>query len=166
MKRHLIPALFLLFALGDASADSRQSCAAASGSFVSGVVVKGPKFAHGQYRQGVELSHTHLKLRADQDGLVYDVAIDNVFASGYQPGQQTVPAPIDTIGVNDRLELCGQLYDRGIGIHFVHTNCGARPTQLRPDGWIRVLDRQGRAGDNLEANMRFCPLFGSHRRGR
>jgi hypothetical protein len=156
----------LLLAMGEASADNRQSCAAASGSYVSGVVVKGPKFTHGQFRQGIELSHTHLKLRADQDGQVYDVAIDNVFASGYQPGQSGVPAPIDAIRVNDRLELCGELYDRGVGIHFVHTNCGARPTPAHPDGWIRQLDGQGRAGPNLEANTSFCPLFGSHRRGR
>jgi hypothetical protein len=165
MKRSLL-AFALLLAIGDAAADSRQSCAAASGSFVSGVVVKGPKFAHGQYRKGIELSHTHLKLRADQDGQVYDVAIDNVFASGYQPGQQSVPAPIDAIRVDDRLELCGQLYDRGVGIHFVHTNCGAPPTPAHPDGWIHVLDRQGRASPNLESNTSFCPLFGSHRRTR
>jgi hypothetical protein len=165
MKRSLI-ALCLLLAMGQAWADDRQACAAASGSYVSGVVVKGPKFAHGQYRQGIELSHTHLKLRADQDGQVYDVAIDNVFASGYQPGQRGVPAPIDAIRVNDRLEMCGQLYDRGVGIHFVHTNCGARPTPAHPDGWLRLVDGQGRAGSNLESSTTFCPLFGGRRHSR
>jgi hypothetical protein len=165
MKRIVLG--ILLAAIGStAISDERQSCQAANGSYVSGVVVQGPKFVHGQYRQGVELSHTHLKLRADQDGQVYDVAIDNVFASGYQPGTPVVPAPIDTIRVSDRLALCGQLYDRGVGIHFVHTNCGEAPSSSHPDGWIRVVDRSGRAGPNLESSTSYCPLFAHGRRRR
>ena len=160
-------ALVLAAACGTAAADDRQACGAADGSFLTGQVVAGPTFAHGQFRQGVELSHTHLKLRADQDGLVYDVAIDNVFANGYRQGQTGVPAPIDTIREGDHLELCGQLYDRGVGIHFVHDNCGAAPSANHPDGWIRVVDGSGAAGPNLEAGTAFCALFGqsrSHRR--
>jgi hypothetical protein len=165
MKRHLF-ALALVAASSLAWADGGQACQAASGSYLTGVVVKGPKFAHGQFRQGVELSHTHLKLRADQDGRVYDVAIDNVFANGYQPGRSEVPAPISDIRVNDRLELCGQLYDRGVGIHFVHSNCGQFPSPNRPDGWIRMVDARGRASPNLEANASYCPLFERGRRRR
>jgi opacity protein-like surface antigen len=164
--KYIVLAVLLAAASSAAMADERQACQAADGAYLSGVVVKGPKFAHGQYRQGVELSHTHLKLRADQDGQVYDVAIDNVFANGYQPGSRDVPAPIDTIRVNDRLSLCGQLYDRGVGIHFVHTNCGQPPSSSRPDGWIRVVDGSGRAGPNLESNTNFCPLFNHGRRRR
>lgn len=164
MKRHLL-ALALLAAASAAFADDRQACAAASGSYVSGTVVKGPKFTHGQFRKGVELSHTHLKLRADQDGQVYDVAIDNVFASGYQPDRAEVPAPIDAIREGDKLALCGQLYDRGVGIHFVHTNCGETPSPARPDGWLRVVDGGGRAGPNLESSTNYCPLFGRGARG-
>jgi hypothetical protein len=161
--------IFLMLTLATASAlamaDATQDCAAGSGSYVSGVVVKGPKFAHGQYRQGVELSHTHLKLRSDQDGQVYDVAIDNVFASGYDPEERTVPAPIDRIRQGDRIEACGQLYDRGVGIHFVHNNCGERPTGAHPDGWIKIVDARGNASANLESNTRYCGLF-QHHRGR
>ncbi|MGZ5199516.1 MAG: hypothetical protein ACXWC4_07060 [Telluria sp.] len=163
MKRIVLGVL--LAVIGSAAmADDRQVCQAADGSYLSGVVVLGPKFVHGQYRQGVELSHTHLKLRADQDGQVYDVAIDNVFANGYQQNQRDVPAPINGIRVNDRLALCGQLYDRGVGIHFVHTNCGQAPSSNHPDGWIRVVDASGRAGPNLEGNTSFCPLFARGRR--
>jgi hypothetical protein len=165
MKRHLF-AMVLLAASSHAWADGRQACDAAMGSYLTGVVVKGPKFTHGQFRGGVELSHTHLKLRAEQDGRVYDVAIDNVFANGYQPGQREVPAPISDIRVNDRLELCGQLYDRGVGIHFVHSNCGKFPSPNRPDGWIRVVGAGGRTSPNLEGNMSYCPLFERGRRGR
>jgi hypothetical protein len=165
MKRFVFAVL--LAAVGSAAmADERQACQAADGSYLTGVVVKGPKFVHGQYRQGVELSHTHLKLRADQDRQVYDVAIDNVFANGYQQGGREVPAPIDTIREGDRLALCGELYDRGVGIHFVHTNCGETPSASHPDGWIRIVDGSGRAGPNLEGNTSFCPLFVHGRRRR
>jgi hypothetical protein len=154
-------ALLLGAACGSALADDRQTCAAADGSYLTGQVVNGPKFAHGQFRQGVELSHTHLKVRADQDGRVYDVAIDNVFANGYRQGERGVPAPLDAIREGDRVQLCGQLYERGVGIHFVHTNCGARPTDDHPDGWLKVVDGRGATGPNLEAGTGFCGLFGS-----
>lgn len=143
--------------------DVAQSCAAAGGSLVTGVIVKGPKFAHGQFRKGVELSHTHLKVKADRDGQVYDVAIDNVFANGYREGGRDVPAPLDALHTGQRLALCGQLYDRGVGIHFVHTNCGQTPAANRPDGWIRVVDARGVAGPNLEANGSECALFDNDR---
>lgn len=163
---HLLCAgLALLAATASARADNAQACRAAAGSFLTGVVVAPPRFAHGQFRKGVELSHTHLTLRADQDGRQYDVAIDNVFASGYQPRGHGggVPAPLDAIRVNDRLELCGQLYTRGgPGIHWVHTNCGKQPQPNRPDGWIKHLAANGKAGDNLEGNMDNCSLFQSH----
>jgi hypothetical protein len=165
MKR-IVFAVLLAAAGSAAMADERQACQAVDGSYLTGVVVKGPKFVHGQYRQGVELSHTHLKLRADQDRQVYDVAIDNVFANGYQQGGRDVPAPIDTIREGDRLSLCGELYDRGVGIHFVHTNCGETPSASHPDGWIRIVDGSGRAGPNLEGNGSFCPLFVHGRRRR
>lgn len=164
MSRILMGVLLAALA-ATAMADERQACQAADGSYLTGVVVLGPKFVHGQYRQGVELSHTHLKLRADQDGQVYDVAIDNIFANGYQPGSKDVPAPINAIRPSDRLSLCGELYDRGVGIHFVHTNCGQAPAVNHPDGWLRVVDGSGASGANLEANTSYCPLFArGHRR--
>jgi hypothetical protein len=144
---------------GGAAADDRQACAAVDGSFLTGQVVSGPRFVHGQFRQGVELSHTHVTLKADQDGRDYDVAMDNVFAAGYRPGAGVVPAPLDTIRAGDRLQLCGQLYDRGVGIHFVHTSCGQRPTSAHPDGWVKVVDGHGVAGPNLEGGTGFCRLF-------
>jgi hypothetical protein len=167
--KRLLLALLLAGAAAPALADDRNACEAAGGSFLTGAIVKGPTFAHGQFRSGVELSHTHLKLRADQDGRTYDVAIDNVFANGWQPGQRGVPPPLDALHAGQRLSLCGQLYDRGVGIHFVHTNCGATPSESRPDGWLRVLDARGAAGPNLEASTQECSLFQGgtrHRRHR
>lgn len=143
-----------------AYADEAATCTASAGSYRSGVVVKGPKFSHGQFRKGVELSHTHLKMKADQDGKVYDVAIDNVFASGFEPNQKTVPASLNAIRVNDRVEACGQLYtDGGVGIHWVHTNCGKKPTAAKPDGWLKVIAADGQAGQNIESNTQYCSVF-------
>ena len=156
--------LILMLALASAStlalADEAAQCQADGGNYLTGVVVKGPKFAHGQFRKGVELSHTHLKVKADQDGQVYDVAIDNVFADGFTPNTKTVPAAIGAIRVQDRLSLCGQLYTRGgPGIHWVHTNCGAKPSTKHPNGWIKQLGANGGAGPNLEDNTQYCSLF-------
>jgi hypothetical protein len=143
-----------------ARADDAQACQAAAGVYRSGIVVGGPKFKHGQFRRGVELSHTHLRLKADQDGQVYDVAIDNVFADGYVAGQRGVPDALKQIQVNDRLALCGQLYTHGgPGIHWVHTNCGQRPKPSHPDGWIKKVGANGKEGNNIEGNSQYCSLF-------
>lgn len=145
----------LLLASGLGLAAERPACDAA---YLSGTVVKGPVFAHGQYRQGVELSHTHLKLSADQDGRTYDVAIDNIFANGFDARQPGIPASIGAIRPGDRLEMCGLLYNHGgVGIHFVHASCGPA-TPAHPNGWIRE-----RAGSNLEANTAYCGLFHGRR---
>jgi hypothetical protein len=144
-------------------ADDAAACRAHGGAYLTGAVVLGPKFSHGQFRKGIELSHTHLKLRADQDGRLYDVAIDNVFASGYRRDAPVVPPPLDGIRPHDRLDLCGQRYSRGVGIHFVHTNCGQSITPAHPDGWLRVLDARGVPGPNLEGAQQNCRLFGRHR---
>ena len=140
---------------GAASTQARQ-CRASGGALLVGQVVSRPKFSHGMYRKGVELSHTHLKLRGD-DGQTYDVAIDNVFASGYRPGMKSVPAPLDAIAVGDKIEACGIPY-RG-GIHWVHNNCGDTPTRSDPNGWLKVIQADGRAGPSLEANQTYCYLW-------
>lgn len=154
MKKILL-ALYLSAIPAAAFADEAGNCRAAAGSYLTGTVVRAPYFQAGMRRRGVELSHTHLIVKADQDGRRYDVAIDNVFASGYDPARRTVPAPLNMIRVGDRLSLCGQLYAEGIGIHFVHTNCGINPTPRAPDGWVRKLDGE----DNLEGSTAYCSLW-------
>ena len=151
----LLPSL----ALADQASDA-AACQQGAGSFLAGTVIRAPLFRGGQKRNGVYLSHTRLTLRGD-DGASYDVAIDNVFANGYRRNQPSIPTPLNTIRVGDRLELCGQLYTGGDGIHWVHTNCGVSATSDRPDGWVRKIDRDGNAGDNMEGNKEFCSLFPS-----
>jgi hypothetical protein len=145
-------------ARADPSADAAQ-CKQAAGNYLAGTVTAGPSFRSGKPLHGVYLSHTHVTLRGD-DGASYDVAIDNVFANGYRRNQAAVPAPLNQIKIGDRLELCGQLYTGGdVGIHWVHTDCGAAPTADKPDGWVRKDDANGNPGDNMEANQAFCRLW-------
>jgi hypothetical protein len=141
------------------TADDAAKCQTAAGSYLVGAVVSGPRFKPGAPLHGTYLSHTHLTVRGD-DGQAYDVAMDNVFANGYRHNQPSVPAPLNTIKVGDRLELCGQFYTGGsVGIHWVHTDCGATPSPEKPDGWVREINKDGSVGDNMEAKQDFCSLW-------
>ena len=152
--------LFFIVASGPAQADEASQCQANAGSYLIGQVVAGPKFVRGHPRRGVELSHTHVTLQSDRDGRTYDVAIDNVFAAGYDAAGESVPAPLSTIRQGSKLELCGKLYVSGtLGIDWVHTNCGDRPTAAQPDGWVKIVDANGVPGPNLEASQEYCRLW-------
>ncbi|MBV8658242.1 MAG: hypothetical protein JO142_10505, partial [Burkholderiales bacterium] len=120
-------------------ADDASDCSAAAGSYLTGVVTSGPVFKNGKPQRGVPLTHTHLTLLADQDKKSYDVAMDNVFAAGYDQAKHAVPAPLNSIAKGDHLSLCGQKYaDPGqAGIHWVHTNCGDTPSPQKPNGWVK-----------------------------
>jgi hypothetical protein len=136
------------------------ACASAAGDYLTGMVIRGPWFAGGRRQAGVELSHTRLTVQAEQDGRLYDVAIDNVFAEGFDPARRVIPAPLTTIRTGDRLELCGRFYTGGdVGIHWVHDNCGRRPTRQNPAGWIKKIAPDGAVGANLDGSQRYCPLW-------
>jgi hypothetical protein len=160
-RNHVLLAALLSFpsfALADPAGDAAQ-CKQAAGSYLVGTVIERPSFRSGKPLHGVHLSHTHLLLKGD-DGTNYDVTIDNVFANGYRRNRAAVPPPLSTIRTGDRLELCGKLFSEGdVGIDWVHTDCGETPTRDKPDGWVRKLDTNGNAGDNMEANQAFCRLW-------
>jgi hypothetical protein len=152
--------MLCLLAPVTASADEAAQCQANGGTFLSGNVAAPPRFVRGHEQRGVELSHTHLILLADQDGQSYDVAIDNVFAAGYDEAGERVPAPLSTIRTGERLELCGKLYTHGgPGIDWVHTNCGETPSAQQPDGWVKIVAADGSPGPNLEAAQKYCRLW-------
>jgi hypothetical protein len=156
-----LAAVFILglFAAGTGRADEAAQCQANGGTYLTGTVTKAPTFRPGEARDGVELSHTHLALQS-QDGQSYDVAIDNVFATGYDAAGESVPTPLSTIRIGDQLELCGKLYAHGgSGIDWVHTNCGEAPRRAQPDGWVKVLASDGSPGPNLEASQEYCRLW-------
>jgi hypothetical protein len=151
--------LFLLLIPTIALADAVQDCHDATGSYLTGTVVTPPSFSGGKKLNGVELSHTHLSVQADSDGKTYDVAIDNVFADNYTKNEKSVPAPLNSIMVGDKLQLCGQLYSSGLGIHWVHTNCGVTPTAAKPNGWVKKISDNGSVSDNFEDLTTYCYLW-------
>ena len=156
----ILSAFTLTLAAQFARADDDQAaCANNAGTLITGSVVSGPTFRDGHTLQGVELSHTHVTLRSSQDGKLYDVAIDNVFASGYDSAGRSIPAPLTSISVGTRLEVCGKPYPQGGGIDWVHTDCGDTPTTQSPDGWLKIIDAGGSVGPNLEASQEYCGIF-------
>ena len=146
-----------LVACTAARADDASDCQAAAGSYLTGVVRAPPTFARGSRLHGIELSHTHVQLIGDADAKTYDIAVDDVFASGYRPRQEVVPAPLDQIKTGDRLSLCGIPYKGGM--HWVHTNCGDTPTPQDPDGWLKEIAADGSTGANLEGSTAYCYLW-------
>lgn len=150
-------ALLALALAGTARADDAADCHAAAGSYLTGVVQSAPIDVRGSRRHGVELSHTHIRLLGDADGLRYDIAVDDVFASGYRPRQHQVPAPLDQIRPGAHLAACGIPYAGGM--HWVHTNCGDKPTPQDPDGWLKLISADGSLGPNLEGSTAYCSLW-------
>jgi hypothetical protein len=158
MHRTVIALLLLLTTL-TARADDAAECRAGAGSFLTGVVVDPPKFTHGRFRKGVELSHTHLHVLSDRDGKIYDIAIDNLFSTGYDGKTPGIPPALRTIHPHDRVAVCGAPYSRGNGIHWVHPTCGHRPNPDHPNGFLKHIGPDGTPSPNLEANTNFCPIF-------
>lgn len=158
MKSVLLLLLGLVSICAQAQSVSEQdACTAAAGTFMTGTVVSDPTFAYGSYRQGVELSHTHIQLQSDSDGYNYDIAIDNVYADGYDYAGESVPDPYTSLVSGTRVELCGLPFPGGM--HWVHSNCGAQPTPSNPDGWVKVLDSLGNPGPNLAESQEYCYLW-------
>jgi hypothetical protein len=114
-------------------------------------------FALGRPLQGIPLSHTHIRIRGDADGKTYDLAVDDVFASGFRPQEDIVPPPLSAIAVGQHLQACGLPYAGGM--HWVHTNCGDTPTPQDPSGWLKVVDAAGVPGPNLEGSQTYCYLW-------
>lgn len=151
---------FLLITATSVFASEIDECKKSAGSYVSGVVVEPPYFQPGRKPlKGVQLSHTHVAVRSDVDAKIYDVAIDNVFAAGYRKNLNEIPSPLNSIAVGDRLSLCGELYSKGVGIHWVHTNCGKQPNPSRPNGWVKKIDSRGTTSENYESLTAYCYLW-------
>ena len=143
-----------------AYASEQSTCTANKGAYITGTVTSAPTFATSSSSiQGIKLTHTRLYLRSDQDGKSYDVAMDNVYAVDYVKNSTTMPPSLAAIKVNSRLSLCGAKYTSGVGIHWVHTNCGDVPTASAPNGSVKILAASGSVGANLERSQNYCYLW-------
>ena len=162
--RLLLPLAGFLILLQPAWADERDACRSNAGTLLIGTVASGLRFAHGHDMRGVELSHTHVRLRGD-DGRIYDIAIDDVFASGYDQAGEHVPAPLSQIQPGNRLELCDKPYaSGGPGMDWVHTSCGDQPAPDKPNGWVKVIGQDGTPGPNLELSEEVPPAVATLKR--
>ncbi|HEX8956119.1 MAG TPA: hypothetical protein VF798_07595 [Burkholderiaceae bacterium] len=152
---------FAAFAVLPAHADDAAQCQANQGTFVTGTVSGTPQFAASRSkRHGYPLSHTRLYVQT-AGGSKLEVDIDNVFAAGYSK-KRSIPSGLQAIADGTKLELCGQSYsdpNGKNGIHWVHTNCGAKPTSRRPDGWVKIVAADGSVGPNLEGDQDLCNIF-------
>lgn len=138
-------------------------CRAQGGDYLTGTIVSGPFFVSARKSQrGVALSHTQIILRAPS-GRTYDIRADNVFADGYdQAGPNQVPAPLSTLSPGDQLSLCGRVYRTragGMGMDWVHTNCGNPPDRHAPDGWLEQVSPAMTNSPNLEGSEEYCHLW-------
>lgn len=150
-----------------ALADDSSDCASGDGTLLTGVVVSKPSFAGGKPLKGIPLTHTHIRIRGDTDGKTYDLAVDDVFAAGYDPQKLEIPSPLSSVTIGEHVEACGLSYAGGM--HWVHTNCGETPTAQDPNGWLKIIDASGFAGPNLEDSQKYCYLWpkpGSPRHGK
>lgn len=138
-------------------ADEGADCASGDGTLLAGVVIAKPSFVRGKPLKGIPLTHTHIRIRGDADGKLYDLAVDDVFAAGYDPHVSKVPSPLSSIAIGEHLEACGLPYAGGM--HWVHTNCGDTPTAQDPNGWLKVIDATGAIGPNLEDSQKYCYLW-------
>lgn len=158
-----IPVLaFLVGAMTAAHADDAAQCRAQDGTYLTGVIAHGPFFVRAQHgRHGVALSHTKILLRGD-DGQLYDVRADNVFAAGYDAAPNAVPMPLAGLHRGDRLSLCGKIYktrNGRMGMDWVHTNCGNPARNSAPNGWLELDSAAMTRSPNLEASQEYCHLW-------
>ena len=146
-----------LSALSGAQANPASECTAQDGTYLTGTIAHGPFFVKARrLKHGVALSHTKIILRGD-DGQLYDIRADNVFAAGYDKAPRQVPAPLSSLHVGERLYLCGKLYQNNngrMGMDWVHTNCGDPPRPSAPNGYLARTP-----GQNLENSTEYCGLW-------
>ena len=142
-----------------ALAGTEADCTANDGQYLTGAVTRKPYFVKASETiDGVQLSHTHVTLRSDADGQLYDVAIDNVFNPTWVKNSSKVPSNLKPIVVGTHLSLCGLLYtEGGLGIHWVHDSCGDT-SKSNPNGWTEI-ETDGQDGANLEDSEKYCYLF-------
>jgi hypothetical protein len=142
MSYLLLPPAGLLVIMEPAWADDRDASASNAGILLTGAVISGPRFVHGDDLRGVELPHTHLRLRGD-DGKIYDIAIDDIFDNGYDQAGESAPAALSQIRPSDHLELYGKPYASGRpGMDWVLTSC-SDPADAGQAGWLGESNRPG-----------------------
>lgn len=148
-----------------------QACNANGGQLLVGIIQNAPWYVSASSSiQGVALSHTHFTVQPLNDtnsGDLYEVAADNVFATGYDNAEPNgaIPDPLSGLQQGQVVEACGLTYNQNptyssavYGIHFVHIN--DQPiTSTTDNGWLKVVNNDGTVSDNLESNTEYLYLW-------
>lgn len=120
--------------------------------------------------EGIPLSHTHIEITSAIDGNIYDVAIDNVFADGYNPLSYVVPSTyVENLTAGSTVYFCSGNPTQvpypvnepesnpfaTQGFDWVHTNCAASgyPSSFK-NGFL--YDQNN---NNLTNNQMYCYLW-------
>lgn len=163
-------------ALSPTAQKYQHMCQNAGGYFQTGTVNAPPNsdypqvtnYKSGKKLNGIPLSHTHIEITSALDGNVYDVAIDNVFASDYSPKKYSVPSSyVKGIQGGGNLYLCSGNPSRvpysesegmaNQGFDWVHTNCTQSGyTSTFQNGFI-----YNDQGVNLTNSQTYCYLWPS-----
>jgi hypothetical protein len=163
MKKNLLAILLFAPLCGFATcayATDATTCATNKGTYLSGPITTSSKFQSAtQTIDGVQVSHTIMYIKADQDGRSYQVAMDNVYATDYVKNSTSMPPSLAALTAGKRVEVCGQKYSDGSGIHWVHSNCGATPTTSAPNGFVKTVSSTGTISANLERSQAYCYLW-------
>jgi len=111
-------------------ATEQTNCSANKGTFLTGPVTTSPKF------------------QAASQTL-----------SDYVKNSTSMPASLAALKAGTRLEVCGEKYSDGSGIHWVHNNCGDTPSTSAPNGWTKTIATSGSVSANLERSTNYCYLW-------
>ena len=158
-----------------------SDCRSNGGVLLVGTVVTTPNYrSSSSYIDGVELSHSHFVVApfgATSPSANYDVAADNLFASGYDHSQPNglVPYPLTQIAIGSNIEACGLTYpltqrqtmeasSAQQGIHFVHINNNAIIQGQTANGWLKLINPDGTLSANLEDNSEYLYLWQNNSR--
>ena len=162
--------------LSQTAQNYQQMCNAAGGYFQTGTVnsktnndyPQVTNYTSGKKRQGIPLSHTHIEITSAIDGNIYDVAIDNVFATDYDPNSYVVPPSyVNGIQAGGNLYLCSGNPTKvpytvsesvaSAGFDWVHTNCAASGYSTSFKNGFIYNDQ----GVNLTNSQTYCYLWPS-----
>lgn len=127
--------------------------------------------------QGILLSHSHILVQPLGDSNpsdAYEIAADNVFATGYDQAQpkNLVPAPLANLAAGQVIEACGLTYSQtpfksgsvfnaNNGIHWVHANDQPINPGHTTNGWLKLVNQSGTTGENLEGSAEYFCLWHS-----
>lgn len=142
------------------------ACTQNQGFLIVGSVIKTPYSVNGTVSQGINQSHTHIYVEAQNDNnTIYDVSASNIFAYGYEStNANVVPVPLTSISTGTFVEACGVVFTDNVkspatkGLHYVHIV--TTPLQQgQANGWVKIITSDTSITANLESSTTYSYLY-------